>query len=44
MKKIFASLIMVLMVPFLANAATYTEGKQYTQVSEQASKSPELRE
>ncbi len=32
------------MVPFLANAATYTEGKQYTQVSEQASKSPELRE
>lgn len=44
MKKIFASLLMAIMVPFLANAATYTEGVQYTKVSEKKSKSPEVRE
>lgn len=44
MKKTFASLLMVLVLPFLANAASYTEGKQYTKVSETASKSDEVRE
>ncbi|WP_286263463.1 DsbA family protein [Thalassotalea atypica] len=44
MKKTFASLLMALVLPFIANAANYTEGVQYTQVSEKASKSPEVRE
>ncbi len=44
MKKTFASLLMALVLPFLANAATYTEGNQYTKVSEQATNSAEVRE
>lgn len=32
------------MMPLLASAASYTEGKQYTQVSESISKKPEVRE
>lgn len=44
MKKTFAGLLMALVLPFIANAATYTEGNQYTKVSEQASNSAEVRE
>ncbi len=43
MKKILSVLI-IFMVPFLANCSDYKEGKQYTQVSETASKKPEVRE
>ena len=44
MKKLFAGLLVALLVPFFANAANYEEGKQYTKVSEKASKKPEVRE
>ena len=44
MKKIFASLLMVMLLPFAAQAANYQEGKHYTKVSEQLSKKPEVRE
>ena len=44
MKKIFASLLMVILLPFAAQAANYQEGNQYTKVSDQASKKPEVRE
>lgn len=44
MKKLFASLLMVVTLPFMAQAADYQEGKQYTKVSEKASKSTEVRE
>ena len=43
MKKIL-SVLFVLMMPLLTTAADYKEGKQYTKVSEQASKKPEVRE
>ncbi|REL31458.1 thiol:disulfide interchange protein DsbA/DsbL [Thalassotalea euphylliae] len=44
MKKIFASLLMVMLLPFAAQAANYQEGNQYTKVSDQLSKKPEVRE
>lgn len=44
MKKLFAGLMVALLVPFFANAADYQEGKQYTKVSEKLSKKPEVRE
>ncbi|REL28582.1 thiol:disulfide interchange protein DsbA/DsbL [Thalassotalea euphylliae] len=44
MKKIFASLLMVMLLPFAAQAANYQEGNQYTKVSDQVSKKPEVRE
>ena len=43
MKKI-VTLFVALVLPFFANAANYTEGKQYTIVSESLSKKPEVRE
>ena len=44
MKKLFAGLLVALLVPFFASAAAYEEGKQYTKVSEKATKKPEVRE
>lgn len=43
MKKLI-SLFLFAMLPLVTVAAKYEEGKQYTQVSDKASKSPELRE
>ena len=43
MKKI-VSLIVFLLMPLMACSADYTEGKQYTKVSEKASSKPEVRE
>ncbi len=43
MKKII-SLFIILMMPLFASAANYTEGKQYTQVSEEITAKPEVRE
>lgn len=43
MKKII-TLFVALMLPLFANAANYTEGKQYTVVSESITKKPEVRE
>jgi len=44
MKKLFAGLLMMIVLPFAANAANYQEGNQYTKVNEAASKKPEVRE
>lgn len=44
MKKLFAGLLMMVALPFAANAANYQEGNQYTLVNETASKNPEVRE
>ncbi|MFD2165591.1 thiol:disulfide interchange protein DsbA/DsbL [Thalassotalea euphylliae] len=44
MKKVFASLLVAVLLPFAAVAANYEEGKQYTKVSENLSKKPEVRE
>ena len=35
---------LALSLPFMANAANYEEGKQYTQISEKVSSKPEVRE
>lgn len=43
MKKIL-SLLIILLMPFLANCSDYKAGKQYTKVSEVASKKVEVRE
>ncbi|WP_440877540.1 thiol:disulfide interchange protein DsbA/DsbL [Thalassotalea sp. PLHSN55] len=43
MKK-FISLMVIMMMPLFVQAAPYTEGKQYTKVSEVQSKKPEVRE
>ena len=43
MKKI-VSLLVFLMMPFMALSADYKEGKQYTVVSDKASSKPEVRE
>lgn len=44
MKKLFAGLLVAFLLPFMANAANYQEGKQYTKISEKATKAPEVRE
>lgn len=48
MKKIFASFLVALLLPIAANAFNfverYTEGEQYTKVSDKLSKKPEVRE
>ena len=48
MKKIFASFLVALLLPISANAFNfverYTEGEQYTKVSDKLSKKPEVRE
>ncbi|NMP30556.1 thiol:disulfide interchange protein DsbA/DsbL [Thalassotalea sp. M1531] len=44
MKKVIASFLLAVLLPFAANAANYVEGKQYTKVSDQLSKKPEVRE
>jgi thiol:disulfide interchange protein DsbA len=44
MIKKIASLLLVLSMPFLANAGEYVEGKQYTKVSESVTAKPEVRE
>lgn len=43
MKKL-VSLLVMLLLPLMASAANYQEGKHYTVVSEQATKKPEVRE
>lgn len=43
MRKV-ASLIVMLFLPLMACSADYTEGKQYTQISEKGTKTPEVRE
>jgi len=43
MKKL-VSLFVMLLLPLMASAANYEEGKHYTVVSEQATKKPEVRE
>jgi len=43
MKKI-VSLLVFLLMPLMACSADYTEGKQYTKVSDKASSKPEVRE
>jgi len=44
MIKKIASLLLVLSMPFFANAGEYVEGKQYTKVSESVTAKPEVRE
>jgi len=44
MLKKIASLLLILTVPFFSMAANYQAGKQYTQVNEQRSLTPEVRE
>lgn len=43
MKKI-VSLLIMLVLPFMASSAKYVEGTHYTKITEQASKTPEVRE
>jgi len=44
MKKVIASFLLAILLPFAANAANYVEGNQYTKVSDKLSKKPEVRE
>lgn len=44
MKKIFSIILVALLLPMTAQAAKYTEGKQYTKISETVTSKPVVRE